>query len=470
MIGRENEIRELRRTFASNESEFVAIYGRRRIGKTFLVNEVFNGNFAFHHAGMEKADKQTQLESFRNALRRQGLAKCKVLHSWIQAFSALSDLLESKGSGKKVVFLDELPWFDTPRSGFLPAFEQFWNSWACLRKDILLIICGSATSWIIRKVLRNRGGLHNRVTRQLPVRQFTLAECAQYTDYKRLGFDKQQILECYMAFGGVAYYWSLLEEGKSAAQNFDSLFFDESADLRMEFENVFRSLFKNPTRHFAIINLFGEKKTGLTREEVIEGLGETSSGDVSECLEELCDCGFLRRYNTYGVFKKGAVYQLIDNFTLFHFSFLRNRAGNDGRYWSLSFNQPKTNSWRGLAFERVCMLHIDQIKRALGISGVLADVYSWRNRAKKDGERGAQIDMVIDRGDRMINVCEMKYAHGDYSFSIDEKTKLLHRIEQFRLATHTRKGILPTLVTTYGLTRNANGAMITNVITLDDLF
>ena len=470
MIGRENEIRELRRRFASEESEFVAIYGRRRIGKTFLVNEVFNGNFAFRHAGMEKADKRTQLESFREALRRQGLVKCKVLRSWIQAFSALADLLETKGESKKVVFLDELPWFDTPRSGFLSAFEQFWNAWASPRKDILLVICGSATSWIVNKVLRNRGGLHNRVTRQMPIRPFTLAECAQYADYKRLGFDRWQILECYMAFGGVAYYWSLLEDGKSAAQNFDSLFFGESAELRMEFENVFRSLFKNPTRHFAIINLFGERKTGMTREEVIEGLGEVSSGDVSSCLEELTDCGFLRRYNAFGSAKKGAVYQLIDNYTLFHFQFLRNRVGNDGRFWSFSLNQPRTNSWRGLAFERVCLQHIDQIKRALGISGILADVYSWRGFAKGKGERGAQIDMVIDRGDRMINVCEMKYASEDYSFSQDERDKLQRRIELFRAATKTRKGILPTLVTTCGFKRNANGAMIANVITLDDLF
>ena len=470
MIGRANEIRELRRRFASEESEFVAIYGRRRIGKTFLVNEVFNGNFAFHHSGMEKADKRMQLESFREALRRQGLAKCKTLRTWIQAFSALSDLLESKGDGKKVVFLDELPWFDTPRSGFLPAFEQFWNSWACLRKDILLIICGSATSWIVKKVLRSRGGLHNRVTRQLPIRPFTLAECAQYADYKRLGFDRRQILECYMAFGGVAYYWSLLEEGKSAAQNFDSLFFGETAELRMEFENVFRSLFKNPTRHFAIINLFGERNSGLTREEVIKGLGEASSGDVSACLEELTDYGFLRRYNAFGAAKKGALYQLIDNYTLFHFKFLKGRVGSDGRFWSYSLNQPKVNSWRGLAFERVCLQHIDQMKSALGISGILADVYSWRGFAKADDGHGAQIDMVIDRGDRMINVCEMKYAPGDYSFSPEEKERLLRRIELFRVATGTRKGILPTLVTTTGLKRNANAAMITNVVTLDDLF
>ena len=272
-----------------------------------------------------------------------------------------------------------------------------------------------------------------------------------------------------MAFGGVAYYWSILEEGMSAAQNFDSLLFGESAELRMEFENVFRSLFKNPTRHFAIINLFGEKKTSMTRAEVIEALGEESSGDISSCLEELTECGFLHRYNVFGAAKKGAVYQLIDNFTLFHFRFLTGRVGNGNRSWSFSLNQPKTNSWRGLAFERVCLQHIDQIKQALGISGILTDVYSWREKAK-NGTNGAQIDMVIDRGDRMINICEMKYSSEEYSFSQDEKEKLSRRIERFRSITRTRKGILPTFVTTVGLKRNANGAMISNIVTLNDLF
>ena len=470
MIGRESEIKELRRRFASPESEFVAIYGRRRIGKTYLVNEVFNGKFAFHHAGMERADKRTQLESFREALRRQGLPKCKVLHTWISAFSALEDLLEAKGDGKKVVFLDELPWFDTPRSGFLPAFEQFWNAWACLRKDILLVICGSATSWIVKKVLRSRGGLHNRVTRQLPIRPFTLAECEQYADYKRLGFDRQQILECYMAFGGVAYYWSLLEEGMSAAQNFDSLLFGESAELRVEFENVFRSLFKNPTRHFAIINLFGEKKTGMTREEVIEALGAESSGDISSCLEELTECGFLRRYNTFGAAKKGAVYQLIDNFTLFHFRFLKGRVGGGGRFWSLSLNQPRTNSWRGLSFERVCMQHVDQIKVKLGISGVITRVFGWRHRAADDGDAGAQIDVVIDRDDRVTNLCEIKYRKGE--FAIDDKydLQLQSRREAFIEKTGTSNAVHLTMITVNGVLHNANWHDIQSEITLNDLF
>ena len=221
MIGRENEIKALRDAMESDKSEFVALYGRRRVGKTFLVSEFFNGKFAFHHAGLEGASRRETLASFREAIKKQGRPSCTRLTTWIQAFSELESLLEESPKGRKVVFLDELPGYDTPKSGFLHAFESFWNGWASLRKDILLVICGSATTWIIEKVIRNRGGLHNRVTRQLPIAPFTLKECEEYARYKHLDFDRTQIAECYMAFGGVAYYWSILQGGYSAAQNFD---------------------------------------------------------------------------------------------------------------------------------------------------------------------------------------------------------------------------------------------------------
>ena len=225
MIGRKNEIEVLRRAMDSDQSEFVALYGRRRVGKTFLVTEVFNGKFSFHHAGIENATLRMSLDAFREALRHQGHPRCPRLTSWIAAFSELETLLEGLPDGRKVVFLDELPWFDTPKSGFLAAFEGFWNGWAAVRRDILLVVCGSATTWIVNEILDSRGGLHNRVTRQLPIAPFTLRECEEYAAYKGLGFDRRQIAECYMALGGVAYYWSLLREGLSAAQNFDLLFF-----------------------------------------------------------------------------------------------------------------------------------------------------------------------------------------------------------------------------------------------------
>ena len=470
MIGRENEIKALRGAMESDKSEFVALYGRRRVGKTFLVGEFFNGKFAFHHAGLEGASRRETLASFREALQRQGRPSCPRLTSWIRAFSELESLLEGLPAGRKVVFLDELPWYDTPKSGFLRAFESFWNGWASLRKDILLVICGSATTWIIDKVIRNRGGLHNRVTRQLPIFPFTLRECEEYARYKHLDFDRKQIAECYMAFGGVAYYWSLLQSGYSAAQNFDRLFFGQADEMRNEYERLFASLFKRPTRHMAIVEMLGKRKVGMTREEIVGLLPEGSGGEVTRCLEELCDCGFLRRYNMPGTLKRGAIYQLIDNYVLFYFQFLRNRKGTDDRFWSLSYASGAVNAWRGLAFERLCLWHIPQIRAALGISGVLTDVYSWRAKCGESGEKPVQVDMLLDRGDNRVDLCEMKFSGGDYEIDAAENRKLAERVETFRRQTKTRKGVRVVMVTSFGLKCNKYSGNVQSVVTLDDLF
>ena len=408
MIGRDKEIQALRSAMDSDKSEFVALYGRRRVGKTFLVSEFFNGKFAFHHAGLEGASRRETLASFREALRRQGRPSCPRLTSWICAFSELESLLEGLPAGRKVVFLDELPWYDTPKSGFLCAFESFWNGWASLRKDILLVICGSATTWIVDKVIRNCGGLHNRVTRQLLITPFTLRECEEYARYKHLDFDRKQIAECYMAFGGVAYYWSLLQAGYSAAQNFDRLFFGQADEMRHEYERLFASLFKCPTRHMEIVEMLGQRKVGMTREEIVGLLPEGSGGEVTHCLEELCDCGFLRRYSMPGTIKRGAIYQLIDNYVLFYFQFLRNRKGTDDRFWSLSYSSGAVNAWRGLAFERLCLWHIPQIRTALGISGVLTDVYSWRAKRGKPDRCGGRQETRGTRGDVQASDADAK--------------------------------------------------------------
>lgn len=467
MIGRRRETQELLRAYESEHSEFVALYGRRRVGKTFLVNEVFNYRFSFHTAGIENGSKREQLQAFREALKRQGHSACPRLMTWIGAFAELETLLESLPKGKKIVFLDELPWFDTACSGFLGAFELFWNAWATSRKDILLIICGSATTWILQKILRARGGLHNRVTVQLPIVPFTLRECEEYADYKRLGFNRRQVLECYMALGGVAYYWSLLREGLSAAQNFDRLFFDDSDEMRNEFERLFASLFKMERRHVEIVRLLGMKKVSMTRGEIVRMLGERSNGDISTCLDELVDCGFLRRYNPIGRVKKGALYQLIDNFVLFYFQFLAHRKGNDPQYWTHHFNDPALNVWRGLSFERVCLWHVPQIKKALGISGIGADVYSWRGESDEDM---VQIDMLIDRADNTVSVCEMKYAAEEYVLDKDEDARLRRRVEVFRKAVGGRKAVQVVMVTSYGLKRNKYSGNVQGEIVADDLF
>ena len=469
MIGRKSELAALRAAYDSDKSEFVAVYGRRRVGKTFLISECFGGRFVFSHAGLEGASMREQLENFRLSLWRYGARDSPKLKSWLQAFYELEKLLERSSERRKIVFIDEMPWMDTARSGFLRAFESFWNGWACLRKDIVLVVCGSATSWVVKKVLRNRGGLHNRVTRHIPLRPFTLAECEAYAQSADLGFDRLQILECYMALGGVAYYWSLLERGQSAAQNLDRLFFGEWDVMRREFKEIFTSLFREEGRYVDIITALGRKKAGMSREEIVRALGGKCGGEISRCLEELESCGFIRHYRSYGNAKKGSLFQLIDCYTLFYFKFLENPHGG-GSFWSESCNTPAVNAWRGLAFERVCLLHISEIKAALGIAGVQADIYSWQSGASSAGDRGAQIDLLIDRKDRMINLCEMKYADGEYELDADECAKMQNRREMFVRRTGTTKGIQMTMVTPCGLKRNKYWGRVQKVVTADDLF
>ena len=468
MIGRSKEIEALRQAYSSDQSEFVALYGRRRVGKTFLVTEVFNGKFSFHHAGMENASKSEQLASFREALKRYGHVKCPRLTTWISAFSELEVLLESLPAGKKIVFLDELPWYDTRKSGFLTAFESFCNGWSSIRKDILLVICGSATTWIINEVFRSRGGLHNRVTRRLPIAPFTLKECEEYAAYKHLGFNREQIAECYMALGGVAYYWSLLQEGQSAAQNFDRLFFGTDGELRGEYDRLFSSLFKSPTRHLKIMEILNERKDGVSREDIVSRLSEGSSGEVTKCLGELCECGFLKCYNLPGKVKKGAVYQLIDPYVLFYFEFLKNRKGTDPHFWTISYATPRINSWRGRAFEKLCLWHVPQIKAALGIGGILTDEFCWRGTS--DDGKTVQIDLILERGDRMTDICEMKFSNAPYALDEEEWLRIQARMEIYRRQTKTNKGIRLVVVSANGLKDNAYRGNVQAVVTLSSLF
>ena len=464
MIGRINEIKTLRTAYESDHSEFVAVYGRRRIGKTFLINEVFNYKFAFHAAGMENASRKMQLSAFREALKKQGHPHCPRLSSWIVAFSELETMLEKTPEGKKIVFLDELPWFDTPCSGFLSAFELFWNGWATSRRDILLVICGSATTWVVNEVLRARGGLHNRVTRQIPLVPFTLKECEDYANYKNLGFDRRQIMECYMIFGGVAYYWSLLQEGQSAAQNIDRLFFGTADEMRNEFSRLFSSLFKSSARHVEIVKTLEGKKAGMSREEIIRSLKVKSGGEISRCLDELVQCGFLVCSRAMAKKKKDATYQLVDPYTLFYFQFVAPWRGNDKRHWSLNYHAPKVNTWRGLAFERVCIMHSEQIKRALGIQGVEADTYSWKWRSDSPDEKGVQIDMLIDRADGIVDLCEMKYSDEPYSLDKAECESILHRAEIFRRESGVCKAVHTVLVAANGAATSKYLGNIQNVV------
>lgn len=469
MIGRKEEIRRLRQAYESSYSEFVSIYGRRRIGKTFLVNEVFGYKFAFHVAGLKKEGLRRQLDNFQLALKRQGHADCPRLKSWLEAFYELEVYLERlPAEGRKVVFIDEMPWMDTHKSGFLSALEGFWNGWATSRKDILLVACGSATSWIVRKLNRNRGGLHNRLRTQIRLEPFTLAECEEYARELGLGYDRHHVLECYMVFGGVAYYWSLLEKGRSPEQNIDLLFFGRREELRAEFDELYSSLFTNPEPYVRIIAVLGRHRQGLGRDEIAKAVGCASSGGFTAQLEDLEECGFVRKYLPVGGENSG-VYQLADSFSLFYMTFVEGNSSRDGEFWSAEVNEGRKNDWRGNAFERVCIAHVPQMKKALGISGVHADVYSWKATASGD-VRGAQVDLLIDRRDGIANLCEMKYSVNEFVIDKQEDANIANRVAAFRKVVGPRRTIHVTIVTANGLKHNIYWNNVHSEICLDDLF
>lgn len=468
MIGRKDEAAALRRAWESKYSEFVTIYGRRRVGKTFLVNEVFGYKFAFHHAGLKGAGMADQLKNFRMSLQKAGHRKCPELNDWLEAFFELEAFLEKCPRGRKVVFIDEMPWLDTHKSGFLTALEGFWNGWATSRKDILLIACGSATSWIVRNILRNKGGLHNRVGTRLKIFPFTLHECEEYVRERRLAYDRRRIAECYMAFGGVAYYWSLLEKGKSPEQNFNQLFFGPQDGLRLEFDELYSSLFKNPKPYIKIILELGTRRAGLTRDDLRAKLKTANGGRLTHYLEDLEECGFIRKYLPVGG-KNGGTYQLIDNFSLFFMEFVQGNPSREGDYWTAMLSEGRKNEWRGKAFERLCLEHVPQIKKALGISGVHTEVYSW-SRAATAAVRGSQVDLLIDRRDGLINLCEMKYASAEFAITKSEFEKIERRIEAFREVIGAERTIQLTLVTVKGLKPNVYRNDVQAEIVLDDLF
>ena len=469
IIGRKEEQQILHSAVQSENSEFVAVYGRRRVGKTYLIRETFGYKFTFQHTGLAKGNTKEQLFSFAISLRDAGYDDCPIPKSWLEAFSLLSTYLKNSTDEKKIVFLDELPWMDTPRSNFISAFEHFWNGWASARKDIVLIICGSATSWIINKVINDHGGLHNRVTKQIALQPFTLKECEMFAESKGLEMSRYQLAECYMVFGGIPYYWSLLEKGLSLAQNIDKIIFAKNGKLSNEFNQLYASLFKSPEQYIDIVTALGKKKAGMTREEIIAATDKYSNGALSKVLDELEYCGFIRKYNGFDKKSKQAIYQLIDNYTLFYFKFIQQNENNDEHFWSASIDSAMHRAWSGLAFERLCMAHTQQIKAALGIAGVLSNVYSWRKEADEMSD-GAQIDLLIDRKDQVINLCEMKYSLSEYAIDAEYEQKLRNKKSVFIDTTNTRKAVHLTMVTTFGIKANAHSGIVQNEITLEDLF
>lgn len=467
-IGREYEIRQLENYRNSKESEFVIVYGRRRVGKTFLVKEFFDDTYDFKVTGLYKKPKKLQLKNFYLALLEYGASVKKIPSDWLEAFAELKKLLKCiKENRKKVIFIDELPWLDTPKSEFLAAFEAFWNGWGAQQNDLMLVVCGSATTWITNKILSDKGGLFNRAARRLYLMPFTLQETERYLESRDIRWNRYDIVECYMIMGGIPYYLKLLDKELSYLANIDTIFFRRNGLLWDEFDHLYETLFGNSKGYLKIIEALSTKRSGLTRKEIISEAKIEDNGLLTEMLKNLKDSLFVRAYNTFGYDEKNVVYQLADYYTLFYLRFMKGRQNPDELFWTHYLDNPAKSSWAGQIFEQVCKDHITQIKKAIGISALLTDVSSWHG-ASEGGK--AQIDLVIDRRDRTINICEIKFSVGEFTIDKDYELKLRKKMEVFREATKSKKALHLVMITTYGVRQNAHSGIVQSQVVMDNLF
>ena len=469
IVGRKKELSLINQYFNSGKAEFIAVYGRRRVGKTFLIRQHFRNQFAFDMTGIMEGTKSEQMTAFHTALKTYGYTGKKNTN-WIDAFFALRQVLESRiEEGKRcVIFIDELPCLDTPKAGFVNALGHFWNNWANWQSEIMLIVCGSATSWMVRNVIDNHGGLHDRITHEIHLHPFTLTETEEFFKLNGFSWNRLSIMQTYMAIGGIPYYMSLFEKTDSPATGLDRLFFSGNAELKNEYRRLFSSLFKNPHPYLEIITLLSKHPKGMTREEISTELKTSNNGKLGEMLTDLIYCDFLQKNNVREkrIKSNSAIYQLIDFYTIFYNTFA-NKNIMEEHFWTRNINTPEINIWYGLAFERVCKAHIEKIKTALGIASVSTEYYSWRSNLI---EKGAQIDIIIDRADNTINLCEVKYSENLYSLDKEEYMKIQNRISVFKEATNTRSNIIPTMITTFGMKEGTYSDQIIAKIDMEDLF
>ncbi|MCB0561533.1 MAG: AAA family ATPase [Lewinellaceae bacterium] len=470
IIGRKKEIEKLDRIVQSKKSEFFAVYGRRRIGKTFLIREYFNYTFDFQIAGLANATTQQQLFNFDTALRKQSnLVFEEASENWLIAFQRLIEHLENKRTQDKIVlFFDELSWFDTPASDFVMGLEHFWNSWATNRKDVLLIVCGSAASWMVNVLINNSGGLHNRITQKMKLEPFNLQETEELLFAKNCELERYQIIQLYMALGGIPYYLDAVQPHLSAPQNIQELLFDKSGLLKNEFFNLYRSLFRKYEIYEKIVEVLSSKNEGLQRSQIIEQSGISSGGTLTKVLTDLEESGFICSYTSLDNKRKNTLYRLSDYYTAFYFRFIKSGKYQGKDSWINLIDNPVQRTWQGFAFEQICLDHVWQIKKALGISGVQSNNVAWKGGT---AEKSAQIDLLIDRRDQVINLCECKFSLDTFSIDKSYSEKLRSKIATFKTVTKTKKSVFLTMVTTYGIEKNkyAN-LLVRNEVTMDDLF
>ncbi len=465
IIGRVAEQTAMQKALQRTKASFMAMYGRRRIGKTFLIKNVYEQDLIFYHTAKSNSGIQIQLSNWSDSINNYNTTKKAqpIPNSWSDAFKQLKQLITQSKKKKKVVFIDEIPWLDTTNSDFLPSLEHFWNSWCAHQKEVLLVVCGSASSWIINKLINNHGGLHNRITHSIQLEPFTLKESEDYFRHLKANYARAEVIEAYMCVGGIPFYLDLFDIKKSVTQNINDLFFGTTAPLKKEFNNLYASLFKKPEKYLDIITALATKKRGLSREELITAANLSNGGSTTKMLQELEEARFIRTYKSIDKKSKSQLYQLIDLYSLFYLAFIDKKNKLNTKYWIQIQNHSTHKAWSGYAFEMLGLHHIDQIKNTLGIDGILTNTGGWIGK-------GAQIDLVIDRIDKSINLIEVKYHTGKFSITKPVAQQLQNKMDVFREETQTKKSVTLCMLTANGLTQNSYSYLALHQLTGDDLF
>ncbi|HEX2582755.1 MAG TPA: ATP-binding protein [Chlamydiales bacterium] len=478
IIGREKELGILKKFLKSQKAEFLAIYGRRRIGKTFLIHEFYKDKgIYFEITGSNKASKKEQLKNFSRELQVL-FPGTKKISDWSDAFDVLLKKIQRVDPGQKFIFfIDELPWLASPKSGFLSALDYFWNRHFSRLSNVLLIVCGSAAHWIIRKIINDKGGLHNRLSQWIRLEPFTLRETESYLAEQGIKFQRKQLVELYMAFGGVAKYLTSLPTGKSVAQIINEYCFTPNGFLFSEFSKLYESLFDSSEKHMAIVRALAKKQHGLTQTALLKVAGLQPGGTSSLALQELEEAGFIMSIQAFGKKQKEKSFRLIDEYSLFYFAWIEEIRGDvfknfDAEYWVKKYKTPAWYAWAGHAFETICLKHSEKIKKALGISGITTSESHWKHIPLKKSEgQGVEIDLVIDRADNCINLCEIKFCEEEFEIKKDYAKDLENKKSVFQKTTGTKKTIFLTLITPFGLKENAYSIELVNQqLTLDALF
>ncbi|MBK8565707.1 MAG: AAA family ATPase [Saprospiraceae bacterium] len=472
IIGRKQEMAILQEALASKEAEMVAVLGRRRVGKTFLVTSTYQQRIVFELTGIQNSPTKKQLKNFRDVLtiKQGGKLPLEVPEDWLSAFQMLRQYLSTLDSTEKaVVFFDEVPWLAGHRSGFLEALGYFWNSYAS-RQNLVLVICGSAASWMIRRVVHDKGGLHNRITKRIHLQPFTLTETEAFLQSREVRLDRFQLIQLYMAMGGIPQYLMALKPGLSAMQNIDRICFWDGGLLKDEFQKLYPALFSNSEKHQAIVRALSTKWKGMDRAELLEKIKIASGGGISTHLEELEQSGFITSYYTYGRKQREKVYRLTDPFSLFYLRFIEgSQMDGEGAWMQISQTQAY-KSWTGYAFENICLLHLPSIKKAMGISGIYTQASAFYKRSTPE-MAGSQVDLVLDRSDHCINLFEIKFHDEPFIPTKEFATSLREKMAVFKAVTKTRKQVFPALIAAFGIKHNQHSiGLVEIVLSIDDLF